>query len=431
MSLPSPDPRLSYGAPPLLEPAVLGLLYWRQRQGPRGPHPPRRTARLSEPRAAERPPGLGPWRKHRRDAVPAAGRRAADAARTVCSRHLRNANLGCFIARRLPPGALHQFVPLDVPRYVRRFLDHWQPDLALVAESEIWPNTIVALDQRHIPLVLVNARMSDRSFRRWQKLPRIIGALLERLALCFAQTRRRCGAPRDPRRASRRRDGQSQIRFPAAARRSARGGASVGTARGSAGLVCGEHPSGRGERDPRGSPGARSAPSASTHDHRAATSASRGGDRGDRRKPRPACKPALGGHPAGPGDRRLRRRYGGRDGPVLPRCRRSSSWAVRWSRMADKIRSSPRSSARPFCTARTCTISRTSMPARTPPRGALMVKDSASLARAVSELLSNPRSRATWRGPRRTPCRRWAARSTAPCSRSSPSFVQAKLGARR
>src|SRR3712207_9566372 len=53
-----------------------------------------------------------------------------------------------LIARRLPPGAVHQFVPVDVPRYVRRFLDHWQPDLALVAESEIWPNMVIALDQR-------------------------------------------------------------------------------------------------------------------------------------------------------------------------------------------------------------------------------------------------------------------------------------------
>ena len=97
---------------------------------------------------------------------------------------------------------MHQFVPLDVPRYIRRFLDHWQPDLALIAESEIWPNMIMALDQRHIPLVLVNGRVSDRSFQRWQKVPRIIGALLERFALCLAQTPddaerlARLGAPR-------------------------------------------------------------------------------------------------------------------------------------------------------------------------------------------------------------------------------------------
>src|SRR3712207_4877601 len=82
-----------------------------------------------------------------------------------------------LVARRLPPGALHQFMPLDVPRYVRRFLDHWRPDLALVAESEIWPNTILELDARGIPLVLVNGRVSERSFRRWRRLPAVIGAL--------------------------------------------------------------------------------------------------------------------------------------------------------------------------------------------------------------------------------------------------------------
>ncbi|MEN3930341.1 3-deoxy-D-manno-octulosonic acid transferase [Microvirga sp. W0021] len=93
-----------------------------------------------------------------------------------------------LVARRLPPGALHQFVPLDVPRYTRRFLDYWRPDIVLVAESELWPNTIVELADRNIPLILVNGRMSERSFKRWQKIPGFISALLERIALCMTQT---------------------------------------------------------------------------------------------------------------------------------------------------------------------------------------------------------------------------------------------------
>lgn len=107
-----------------------------------------------------------------------------------------------LIERRLPPGALHQFVPLDVPRYVRRFLDHWRPDLALVAESELWPNVLIEVDERHIPLMLVNARMSERSFRRWSRLSGMIGALLGRIDLCLAQSPAdadrlaRLGAPR-------------------------------------------------------------------------------------------------------------------------------------------------------------------------------------------------------------------------------------------
>ncbi len=76
------------------------------------------------------------------------------------------------------------------------------PDIALVAESEIWPNTILELDRRGIPLILVNGRMSERSFRRWSRLPHVARALLDRFALCLAQSQAdaerlfRLGAPR-------------------------------------------------------------------------------------------------------------------------------------------------------------------------------------------------------------------------------------------
>jgi 3-deoxy-D-manno-octulosonic-acid transferase len=71
---------------------------------------------------------------------------------------------------------------------MRRFLDHWRPDLALFAESEIWPNTVLEIEARGVPLVLVNGRISDRTFRRWQRLPTMIGALLGRYDLCLAQS---------------------------------------------------------------------------------------------------------------------------------------------------------------------------------------------------------------------------------------------------
>ncbi len=93
-----------------------------------------------------------------------------------------------LMARRLPPGAIHQFVPLDAPLYVRRFLDHWRPDLALIAESEIWPNLIVQTDRRGIPLVLVNARISERSFERWRKAGDISRTVFSRFDLCLAQS---------------------------------------------------------------------------------------------------------------------------------------------------------------------------------------------------------------------------------------------------
>ena len=89
---------------------------------------------------------------------------------------------------RLPAGAVHQYLPLDLPRYVARFLDHWQPDIAVLTESELWPNLIGEVSRRAIPLVIANARMSARSFARWRRLPGTIRDLLGRVDLCLAQS---------------------------------------------------------------------------------------------------------------------------------------------------------------------------------------------------------------------------------------------------
>jgi 3-deoxy-D-manno-octulosonic-acid transferase len=90
--------------------------------------------------------------------------------------------------QRLPQGAVHQFVPLDAPQFVTRFLDHWQPNLALFVESDLWPNLIVTSAARGIPVVLVNGRLSARSFKRWGQVPGTIRSLLSHLDLCLART---------------------------------------------------------------------------------------------------------------------------------------------------------------------------------------------------------------------------------------------------
>jgi 3-deoxy-D-manno-octulosonic-acid transferase len=95
---------------------------------------------------------------------------------------------GGLAEQRLPRDVIHQFVPLDVPMFVRRFLDHWQPDLALFAESDLWPNIMIETARRGVPMILVNGRLSDNSFRRWRYLPVTIGTLLARLDLCLART---------------------------------------------------------------------------------------------------------------------------------------------------------------------------------------------------------------------------------------------------
>lgn len=92
-----------------------------------------------------------------------------------------------MMAKRLPTGAFHQFVPLDVPAAVARFLDHWRPDLGVWVESELWPGLILGADQRGIPLLLLNARISERSAQRWQKIPAAAQALLSRFDRVLAQ----------------------------------------------------------------------------------------------------------------------------------------------------------------------------------------------------------------------------------------------------
>ena len=85
-----------------------------------------------------------------------------------------------LMASRLPPRAQHQFAPLDAPPFFRRFFAHWRPDLGLIAESEIWPNMIYEAGRAAAPLAMVNARMSERSFRRWERSPGLARALVGR-----------------------------------------------------------------------------------------------------------------------------------------------------------------------------------------------------------------------------------------------------------
>ncbi len=93
-----------------------------------------------------------------------------------------------MLADRLPKGVVHQYVPVDRMAYVRRFLDHWRPDLTLWAESEFWPNLISETAVRGNPLILVNGRISPRSFKGWSRAPKFIAGLLGGFALCLGQT---------------------------------------------------------------------------------------------------------------------------------------------------------------------------------------------------------------------------------------------------
>lgn len=93
-----------------------------------------------------------------------------------------------LMAERLPERSYHQYVPYDHPVWIKRFLNHWKPDAAIWVESEFWPNTLCALKQKTIPLMLVNGRVSYRSYRRWRKAPSIIRGILGCFNICLAQT---------------------------------------------------------------------------------------------------------------------------------------------------------------------------------------------------------------------------------------------------
>ena len=86
---------------------------------------------------------------------------------------------GRLMGERLTANAFHQFVPVDTPTAVCAFLDYWRPSLALWVESELWPNMLYETKERGIPVALVNARMSQSSFRNWKRAKRAAAELLE------------------------------------------------------------------------------------------------------------------------------------------------------------------------------------------------------------------------------------------------------------
>jgi 3-deoxy-D-manno-octulosonic-acid transferase len=169
-------------------PIVLSLLSRRVKRGKE--HSGRLNERRGDARIA-RPPGPLVWLHaasvgELASVLPLIERiRARNVAMLVTSGTVTSGGLA---AQRLPAGAIHQFLPVDVPRYMRRFLEHWKPDLALFVESDLWPNMVIETSRRGVPMILVNGRLSESSFERWRYLSSTIGNLLQRFDLCLAGT---------------------------------------------------------------------------------------------------------------------------------------------------------------------------------------------------------------------------------------------------
>lgn len=176
----------------LMRPLAPFVLKMRERNGKEDPR--RRPERLGQPSAA-RPEGTLVW-------VHAASVGETNAVLPVIealidARPQLNVLLTTgtvtsagLAERRLPERSLHQFVPLDAPQYAASFLDHWRPDLAVFTESEIWPSLILETAKRSIPLALVNARLSHRSRRRWQRNKSMAHPLFNRFDVVLAQNDR-------------------------------------------------------------------------------------------------------------------------------------------------------------------------------------------------------------------------------------------------
>ena len=107
-----------------------------------------------------------------------------------------------LVASRLPIRALHHYLPVDALRPVRRFLKYWKPDAALWVESELWPNLLMETHATKTPMLLINARISDKSYEQWKRYKTLAQQLLPCFDCVLAQTERvqqrfqKLGAPR-------------------------------------------------------------------------------------------------------------------------------------------------------------------------------------------------------------------------------------------
>ena len=155
-------------------------------------HPERYRERMGNPRR-DRPDGALIWLHaasvgEALSALPLIGRllaRLPSARVMVTSGTVTSAKL---MDERLPERAFHQFVPVDCPAWVGRFLDHYRPDLALWVESELWPALLAGTVQSGTPAILLNGRMSARSLRRWRRFPGAARRLIRSFDAVLAQS---------------------------------------------------------------------------------------------------------------------------------------------------------------------------------------------------------------------------------------------------
>ena len=82
---------------------------------------------------------------------------------------------------------IHQFYPFDLNFLTKHFINHWKPKLAIFVDSEIWPNMFNNLYKKKIPLILLNARITKKSFNRWKFFPNFSKKIFEKITIALPQ----------------------------------------------------------------------------------------------------------------------------------------------------------------------------------------------------------------------------------------------------
>ena len=82
---------------------------------------------------------------------------------------------------------VHQYYPLDINFLTKFFINYWKPKIAIFVDSEIWPNMYKNLHKKNIPLILLNARITNKSFNRWKLFPRFSKNIFSKITLALPQ----------------------------------------------------------------------------------------------------------------------------------------------------------------------------------------------------------------------------------------------------
>ena len=84
---------------------------------------------------------------------------------------------------------IHQFFPIDHFFLINKFLKYWQPHIAIFIDSEIWPGMTTALENKKIPLILINARITKRSFKKWLKFRTFSESIFNKITAAYPQNK--------------------------------------------------------------------------------------------------------------------------------------------------------------------------------------------------------------------------------------------------